>query len=209
MNTVDLKVKAEVIKNHRGQLSNIGAALGGKFWRVGKVALNQKYGEVISNVRNEGNRDLCLNRGINRYKIEGFDIFSVTVKEGGDGTPAVFINEGAKDADGHSLSVSCPIGAAGTTVFVSPDEDTIGKALVEKSANTIFADPTSIVNHINTYNENELRRIDGLITMLQTAKNSIQQTIENNNKRAQEYMKELNSDESSHVTVVGHAEVTM
>lgn len=208
--STEVKVDCEVIKNNRNKLSNIGGSFGGKFFRVHRYALNDKYGEIIANVRNENNKDICLNRGINRFKIDGFDIHSMSLKEAGDGTSCVFINEGDKDATGHDMSVVCPVGAVSNGLFLQPTEETIGKALNENDRNLIFSNPDSIVDIVNTYNRHEITRIDNLITMLQNARNSLTQTIENNTKRALDYKKELHADNgSAHVTVVGTASVDL
>jgi hypothetical protein len=199
-------VDATVLANNRSKLGNIGAALGGRFFRIGKYALNDEYGEIIAQVRNSGNKDLCLNRGINRFKIDGFDIHSVNFKNAGDGSPCVFINEGDRNANGEDVSAVCQINNS-TSPFLQANEESIGRAINEKNRNLIFADPDNIVDIVNRYNSNEVSRIEGLIQILQTAKNSVLQTIENNNKRAQEYKKQLrDSASTAHVTMVGRVE---
>jgi hypothetical protein len=108
------------------------------------------------------------------------------------------------------MSVVCPVGAASNGIFLQPTEETIGKALNENDRNLIFSNPDSIVDIVNTYNRHEITRIDNLITMLQNARNSLTQTIENNTKRALDYKKELHADNgSAHVTVVGTASVDL
>lgn len=197
-------VDAAVLRGNRMELSNIGGALGGRFFRLGKYAIDDEYGNLISQVRNGGNKDLCLNRGINRFAVRGFDIHSVSFKNAGDGTPCVFINEGDKNARGEDMSAVCPVGARNRP-FTDATEETIGKALETQDRNLIFADPDGIVDIVNRYNQNEIARIDRLVQELTKAKNNIIQTIDNNTKRALEYKKELRDSNKSvdQVSIVG------
>ena len=183
-----VKIDAAVLRGNRMELSNIGGTLGGRFFRLNKHAIDDEYGNLIAQIRNTGNKELCLNRGINRYAIQN----------AGDGTPCVFINEGDKNSRGEDMSAVCPVGNRNRP-FTEASEESIGEAIESQRRDLIFADPDGVVDIVNRYNQNEMARIDSLIQQLTKAKNNIVQTIENNNKRAMEYKKELR-DSSKTVT---------
>lgn len=195
-----VKIDAAVLRGNRMELSNIGGTLGGRFFRLNKHAIDDEYGNLIAQIRNTGNKELCLNRGINRYAIQGFDIHRIEFKNAGDGTPCVFINEGDKNSRGEDMSAVCPVGNRNRP-FTEASEESIGEAIESQRRDLIFADPDGVVDIVNRYNQNEMARIDSLIQQLTKAKNNIVQTIENNNKRAMEYKKELR-DSSKTVTSV-------
>ena len=72
-----VKIDAAVLRGNRMELSNIGGTLGGRFFRLNKHAIDDEYGNLIAQIRNTGNKELCLNRGINRYAIQA-SIFIVS-----------------------------------------------------------------------------------------------------------------------------------
>ncbi len=76
-----VKIDAAVLRGNRMELSNIGGTLGGRFFRLNKHAIDDEYGNLIAQIRNTGNKELCLNRGINRYAIQGLRYSSYRVQE--------------------------------------------------------------------------------------------------------------------------------
>lgn len=200
----EVKFDAAVLKANRSNLRQSGSSLGGQFYRVAKYAINDEYGEKIAKINANGNKDLCLNRGISRFKINANDIHSVSFENQGDGTPSVIINKGDETAAIIPMSTIQADGSA----YLPATEENLAKALSNpKAKNIIFANPDDIVDKVNQYNLNEVARIDALIAELTTAKNSITQTIESNLKRAQEYKSQLRTKPSNETLIVGHAEI--
>ena len=200
MSEIKVGMDLKVLADNRNALSLLGASLGAKYFRIEKNAINDTYNQIIENIRNAGNKDLALNRPLCRFSLSGYDIHSLVYKNAGDGTPSVFINEEDKSIDGHRMGVVCPMGQE---PFKPADEDVIAKALTTNDKNMIFAQPDAIVDAVNQYNVNELARIDSMISMLNTAKNSITQTIKNNNSRVDEYKKQRAASNNAHVTLSG------
>lgn len=195
---------AAVLKTNRANLRHTGSSLGGQFYRVGKYAINDSYGELIAKVVAGGNKDLCLNRGITRFKISANDIHSVSFENQGDGTPSVIINKGDDNAAIIPMSTVETDGSA----YLPATDENLAKAIANpKAKNLIFANPDDIVDKVNQFNMNEVARIDSLIQTLTNAKNTILQTIKNNNDRAQEYKQQLHDKPSSETLIVGHGEV--
>lgn len=205
---MEVKFNATVMENNRKRLNNVGSSFGGKFFRIGKYQFNDNYGVIINQVHNAGNVDLCLNRDLQRFKVDGFDIHKVEFKTAPDGTSCVYINEDDKNSKGENLGAVLPVSTI--AIPFKPATDTEISKAIENPANKniIFADPDNIANQANQYNLNEIARIDAMIEMLNKAKNVLIQTNENNTKRAQEYKKQLNSDGvHAEANIVGHVEI--
>lgn len=202
-----VKIQPTVIISNRSKLSNIGANLGGCYFRIKKYPLDETYGEQIATIRAQGNKDICLNRGIYRFVLKSYDIHSVEIKNDADGTPSIFINEGDKDLKGHDISVVFPL-AAGPTPFLDVTEENVRKALESSDQNIIFSDPTPIVDIVNRLNNSEKARLEALSKLIGQSINSIDQSSQSNLKRVQDYQKQLrDSAHNGGTTVVGHVEI--
>lgn len=201
----NVKIQPVIIAN-RSKLSNIGANLGGCYFRIKKYPLNETYGELIANVRAQGNKDICLNRGIFRYALKSYDIHSVEIKEDAGGTPSIFINEGDKDIKGHDISVIFPLNA-GPTPFLDVTEDNVRKALDSSDQNIIFSDPTPIVDIVNRLNNSEKMRLESIAKLISSAVNTLDQNSQSNLKRVQEYQKQLRDSAKGSAAIVGHVEI--
>lgn len=199
-----IEFDSAALKANRNPLRRSGSNLGGQFYRIKKYAVDDTAGEKIAKIAAAGNKDLCLNRGIARIKIDANDIFSVRFGRDGDDNNIVILNEGDDSEARVTLQTLEDTGSP----FLDANDENISRAL--KSPNTkniIFANPDDIVDKVNALNENEIARIDAMISQLQKAKNLLNQTIKNNYDRAQNYKNELRNDSKGDTVVIaGHVE---
>ena len=192
METVTLKVNPVVVANNRQPLSNIGKGFGGQYFRVEQVDTNLTHAaEVIASEANN-NLDLVLNRSPRRFKVNGTDIVAVEVGENAEGASVVYINRGRKKVVGNkefSQEAVIPI-TTDMSVYSNSSDDAILGAALKGDKSKIFADPDSLVEKMNTLNDNEITRIDRLIESLQKQRKLIIDTKNSNIDKARRYRQE-------------------
>lgn len=186
------KVNPQVIANNRCNLSTIGKQFGCQYYRPEARQNTLNFEELKRNVEMAGNKDLILNRSIQRFRVLGYDVQSLQISEDISGSPVVIIN---KDLPSK---VIMPISPNLSAVGMVTDE-AIGKAL-RGDENIIFSDVKSLVSAANTANNSELSRIDSLIEDLKKDKQAILAAIDLNNKKVEAYVREF-GDQVVNVTI--------
>ena len=204
METVQLKVNATVVAANRRALNNVGKSFGGQFFRASKEDTNPRQDEDVINSEHNNNLDLVLNRSPRRYKIVGTDIVAVEVGENAEGASMVYINRGRKKQVGDkvfSQEAIIPITGDMRIDADASDETVLGLAL-DGDRTKIFADPDTVVEKLNSYNDNEIIRLDKLIQKLQGWRKMIIDTKNSNIDKARKYRAERTNNPESVVVNV-------
>ena len=163
------KVNPQVIASNRCNLSTIGKQFGCQYYRPEARQNTLNFEELKRDIEMNGNKDLILNRSIQRFRVLGYDVQSLQIGEDISGAPVVIIN---KDLPS---SVVMPISPDLSSVGKVTD-DAIGKALRGDNS-IIFSDVKALVSAANVANNSELTRIDNLIEDLKKDKQSLQQLM--------------------------------
>lgn len=203
MEQITLKVNPVVVANNRQPLSNIGKGFGGQYFRVEQVDTNLAHAnEVIASEANNG-LDLVLNRSPRRFKVNGTDIVAVEVGENAEGASVVYINRGRKKVVGNKefpQEAVIPI-TTDMSVYSNSSDDAILGVALKGDKTKIFADPDSLVEKMNTLNDNEIARIDKLIESLQKQRKLIIDTKNSNIDKARRYRQERTNTAAASVTM--------
>ena len=104
----------------------------------------------------------------------------------------VYINRGRKKVVGNkefSQEAVIPI-TTDMSVYSNSSDDAILGAALKGDKSKIFADPDSLVEKMNTLNDNEITRIDRLIESLQKQRKLIIDTKNSNIDKARRYRQE-------------------
>lgn len=177
------KVNPQVIASNRCNLSTIGKQFGCQYYRPEARQNTLNFEELKRDVEMNGNKDLILNRSIQRFRVLGYDVQSLQIGEDISGAPIVIIN---KDLPS---SVVMPISPDLSSVGKVTD-DAIGKALRGDNS-IIFSDVKALVSAANVANNSELTRIDNLIEDFKKDKQAILAAIDENNKKVEAYIREF------------------
>lgn len=203
METVQLKVNATVVAANRRALNNVGKSFGGQFFRANQEDTNPKQAEDVINSENNNNLDLVLNRSPRRFKVVGTDIVAVEVGEDAQGASMVYINRGRKKQVGDkTFSQEAVIPITGDMRIDSDaNDDTILGLALNGDRSKIFADPDTLIEKLNTLNDNEIVRLDKIIQKLQSWKKMIIDTKNSNIDKARKYRAERTATPSESITV--------
>lgn len=203
METVQLKVNATVVAANRRALNNVGKSFGGQFFRANQEDTNPKQAEDVINSENNNNLDLVLNRSPRRFKVVGTDIVAVEVGEDAQGASMVYINRGRKKQVGDkTFSQEAVIPITGDMRIDSDaNNDTILGLALNGDRSKIFADPDTLIEKLNTLNDNEIVRLDKIIQKLQSWKKMIIDTKNSNIDKARKYRAERTATPSESITV--------
>lgn len=177
------KVNPQVIASNRCNLSTIGKQFGCQYYRPEARQNTLNFEELKRDIEMNGNKDLILNRSIQRFRVLGYDVQSLQIGEDISGAPVVIIN---KDLPS---SVVMPISPDLSSVGKVTD-DAIGKA-IRGDNSIIFSDVKALVSAANVANNSELTRIDNLIEDLKKDKQAILAAIDENNKKVEAYVREF------------------
>lgn len=177
------KVNPQVIASNRCNLSTIGKQFGCQYYRPEARQNTLNFEGLKRDIEMNGNKDLILNRSIQRFRVLGYDVQSIQIGEDISGAPVVIIN---KDLPS---SVVMPISPDLSFVGKVTD-DAIGKALRGDNS-IIFSDVKALVSAANIANNSELTRIDNLIEDLKKDKQAILAAIDENNKKVEAYVREF------------------
>ena len=192
MNEVKLEVNAAVVASHRRALSNIGKTFGGQFWRASQEDTNIRQAQDVLESESNNNLDLVLNRSPRRFKANGTDIVAVEIGEDAQGASMVFINRGRKKVVGDkefSQEAIIPVSSE-MRIDADASSEVILRQALEGDRTKLFADPNSIVEKLNTLNDNEITRIDALIGRLKKWREMIVNTKNSNIEKARRYTQE-------------------
>lgn len=192
MSEVKLEVNAAVVASHRRALSNIGKTFGGQFWRASQEDTNIRQAQDVLESESNNNLDLVLNRSPRRFKANGTDIVAVEIGEDAQGASMVFINRGRKKVVGDkefSQEAIIPVSSE-MRIDADASSEVILRQALEGDRTKLFADPNSIVEKLNTLNDNEITRIDALIGRLKKWREMIVNTKNSNIEKARRYTQE-------------------
>ena len=182
MKTLDINVQAAISTN-RQPLSQTGSLIGHQYfttegkscWNGGDEVFEKEKAEIAAGT----NKGLCLNRAPRRFSVKSHEIYNVGV--GKDPmTEEVVANINVDDD--RKPEVSIPVG---------PDMITLGKTTGEAVAaalrgekSNFFLNGTELVELVNRANKQEVSYCDKMIEALSKIKQTILNTIVENEKRA-------------------------
>lgn len=175
MNEVNMNVVAENL----GQISILGAHLGGKYF---KTAAKETWTDFDNYKRqidlNPENPQLVLNRSPRKFEIRDFDVISQTIKTAADGTTCVVFNPGT-DSEAEATIIAGEVG------FGQATDEALAEAL--KGQNRIFANGMKLLPKVNNLNQNEVDRLSAMIKILTQQKDSIISTMKANEKKVMDF----------------------
>ena len=133
-----------------------------------------------------------LNRSPRRFKANGTDIVAVEIGEDAQGASMVFINRGRKKVVGDkefSQEAIIPVSSE-MRIDADASSEVILRQALEGDRTKLFADPNSIVEKLNALNDNEITRIDAMISRLKKWREMIVNTKNSNIEKARRYTQE-------------------
>lgn len=173
------EVNMNVVTENLGQISLLGAHLGGKYF---KTAAKETWTDFDNAKRqidlNPESPTLILNRSPRKFEIRDFDVISQTIKTSADGTTCVVFNPGM-DSEAEATVIAGEVG------FGQATDDAINEAL--HGQNRIFANGMKLLTKVNNLNQNEIDRLTALIKILTQQKDSIISTMKGNEKKVMEF----------------------
>lgn len=192
METIQLKVNPVVVAANRRPLSNVGKGFGGQFFRASQEDCNIRQAQDVLDSENNNNLDLVLNRSPRRFKAAGTDIVAVEIGEDAQGASMVYINRGRKKQVGDktfSQEAIIPV-TPNMDIYSDATCDAVLHDALQGDKSKIFADADTIVDKLNTLNDNEIARVDKLIQKLQGWRKLIIDTKNSNIDKARKYRQE-------------------
>lgn len=204
METVQLKVNATVVAANRRALNNVGKSFGGQFFRANQEDTNIRQAQDVIDSENNNNLDLVFNRSPRRFKIVGTDIVAVEVGEDAQGASMVYINRNRKKQVGDKVfdqSATLPV-TGDMRLDSDASDDAILAAALQGDRSKIFADPDTLVEKLNTLNDNEIVRLDKIIAKAQQWRKLIIDTKNSNIDKARKYRSERTASPVDTVAVV-------
>lgn len=192
MNEVKLEVNAAVVASHRQVLANIGKSFGGQFWRASQEDTNLTQARDVLDSESNNNLDLVLNRSPRRFKANGTDIVAVEIGTDAQGASMVYLNRGRKKVIGNkefSQEAIIPV-SPDMRIDADASSDGVLKQALDGDRTKLFADPNTIVEKLNTLNDNEITRIDALMDRLKKWREMIVNTKNSNIEKARKYIQE-------------------
>lgn len=180
---LEIKIQSEVAKR-RVPASIIGSTLGHQFCKPEAFACIKEFDKKTSEAAANGNLEILPSRAPRKFRVKTFDVLNV-VADVVRGEAGIVLNKGIESSE-----VFLPFSEDMTQVGkITPDA--FSKALKGIDKNIIFSDVDATVKEANLYNNDEIKRIDRAIEMLNDAKKAIQSAIGENNFKAKSYLQEL------------------
>lgn len=178
-----INIQTEVAKR-RVPASIIGSTLGHQFCKPEAHACIKEFDKKVAEAASNGNMDILPNRTPRKFRVKTFDVLNV-VADIVRGEPGIVLNKGIESSE-----VFLPFNEDMTQVG-KMTSDAFTKALKGIDKNIIFSDVKATVDEANAYNNDEIKRIDRTIKMLEDAKKNILSAIGENNAKAKTYLQEL------------------
>ena len=205
MNNENANVSVDMgtVTQHMGQISHLGSLLGAKYFTLeGKdtwTDFEKKLREIQLNPKSP---ELILNRSPRKFEIRDFDVIKQEIRTNPlTNVTSVVFNPGMKTEAEASI-------VAGNA-FTPVSDEVIAAALTPGAAKRIFANGRSLLQKVNTANQQQVDLITVLIKDLQAQKDSIISTMKANEKKVNEYeenllnsRKELESTDSGSVEII-------
>jgi hypothetical protein len=185
--TVDnKKVIENLVAAKRPELNAFGgASFGSKFFKTEPRLSILNFEELKHNIESNGNVDFMLNRSPRRITIKDYDIVSMEVGTNAENATMLILN---KEKDGE---VRIPFGFQNDQpVFTKVTDDALGKAL-RGDGGIIFSDAKKLCDQVNAINLAEKQRLTKLIEDVKRMIQGIDSTINDNTRKANEYIKQL------------------
>lgn len=180
---VKINIQTEVAKR-RVPASIIGSTLGHQFCKPEAHACIKEFDKKVAEAASNGNMDILPNRTPRKFRVKTFDVLNV-VADIVRGEPGIVLNKGIESSE-----VFLPFNEDMTQIG-KMTSDAFTKALKGIDKNIIFSDVKATVEEANAYNNDEIKRIDRTIKMLEDAKKNIMSAIGENNAKAKSYLQEL------------------
>ena len=194
------KINVQIVEENRPNLTAFGNLYGRRIFKASKNPVITDFASRAEQANH--NKDLFLNRNINRYKVLAIDITSLALRKGIDGDYEIVINEGLVDETGSDIEVRCPITKSDITTEV--DVDNITKALnKDGNSNVFFSSGKKLAKFLNAENEKERARVEALRKELDQIAKMIETTEDRNIQGVEGYYRQLDGkkDVNIHVTV--------
>lgn len=181
---MDTKVNLQVVASHRTPISQLGGTLGTQFFKAEARAGILEFEKKKMEVEQGGNVEFCLNRTPRRFRVTSHEILGVVLAQDPLGATKVVLNPDSEDE-----KVTIPV-TTGMEKIGMVTSDAIGKAL-KNDKNIIFSNAQKLVDELNSLNMEEKNRIVALINTLNNCVKQIDSAIDENKKKAAQYMNEL------------------
>lgn len=192
------KINVQIVEENRPNLTAFGNLYGRRIFKAVKTPVIIDFASRLEQANH--NKDLFVNRNINRYKTLGIDITSLALRKGIDDDYEIVINEGLVDEAGEDIEVRCPITKHDITADV--DVENIAKALNKDGGNNIFfSSGKKLSKFLNAENAKERARVSALIDELQKVYKVIETTEERNTQNSESYYRQLDGKKEVHVHV--------
>lgn len=180
---MEITVSASTLASNRKPISMVGAQLGGQYFNASAREAWPEFDKQKLAVEQGGNVDIIINRSPRRYRMVGHDVLCVCVCKDATGADKLFIN---KDTDDE---VSIPI-APGMEKFGVVTDEVIARAL-RGDKSVVLANATKLAAKLNAFNNDEKNRLIALRERIDKMIQQINCTIDENNKKAETYEKEI------------------
>ena len=174
------------IANNRRPISNIGSTLGQQYCKPEASVCLPDYERVIDEAKQNDNLKLTLNRVPRKFRIITTDVISTKVTTDVDGTVVVLVNEGLDS------EIRIPVDSNMTHAGVVTD-DAVRKALRGEDVNIHFTDIEKLNKQINILNQNEINRLEEVISQATLAKKRLESAKAENEKKVETYKRERGS----------------
>ncbi len=175
------------VANNRTPISMIGSNLGKQFFQVEVRDCWPNFEAEKNAVQMENNQKLILNRSPHRYCIKSKDILSIALGTDVTDNPVVFINPNNDGSADVTLPVTNDMISYGVVTA-----EAVKEALKGGPSTKAFVDPEKLKGYLNEANERELAYIRALKDSLNRMEQAIVSTINDNAKKATDYMAQLN-----------------
>lgn len=203
-----ITIDTNVISKNRAVINNYFNLGGRQIFKASSECVDLKFGENSQRAKDSGG--IMPSRPVRRYPLSAVDIAGAIVTKDAADAPVLILNPGFTNAKGEDISIRCPLVDDKFTKDVTVE--TVKEAIKNGKVNPVyFSNPKRLAEELNALNTNELRNVNALIHMLEQQKSALEQTIQNNIARANEYYAELNAknsrDGESGSTVEGHVHI--
>lgn len=201
-------INVDVVKKNRVKINKYGSFCGKQLFKASSEQVDLRFHENAQRAQDNGG--IMPSRPVRRYPLAAIDIAGAIVTTDATDAPVMVLNPGLTNSKGEDASIRCPLVDDKFTKDVTVE--TVKEAIKNGKINpSYFTNPKRLAEELNALNTQELRNVNALIAMLEGQKRTLEQTIQNNLSRAEEYYSEL-SNKNSHdgdtgSTIDGHIHV--
>lgn len=199
---MNITISPSTLANNRKPISMVGSTLGGQYFNATAREAWPEFDKQKLAIEQGGNVELMLNRSPRRYRMMGHDVLSVCVAKDPTGADKLYINKDTED------EISMPI-ANGMEKFGILTDDVLARAL-RGDKSVVLANASKLAQKLNSFNNDEKRRLMGLRERIDKMIQQIDCTIDENNKKAELYEREMVNSAPQidiHATACGGGEI--